>query len=284
MGSTHAEIAASYDVSNDFFRFWLDEQMNYTCALYESESETLEAAQQNKLRLLSDFARVAPGKSVLDIGCGWGACLEYLVRERHVGRAVGITMSPEQRREVIARKLRGVDCVLEDFMKWQTDERFDALLSICMMDHLCSPEEARAGRAVDLYRAFFAKCWALTRPGACFGLQTILRVRVPRDPQDLRDVYFCTHTVFPGGLNPRMEEVIQAASAQWEIVSVHTRREHYRRTTEEWLRRLRLHEERIRSAWGAEVFETYDRYLSTCVRAFDRHYSSIAQYELRRID
>jgi cyclopropane-fatty-acyl-phospholipid synthase len=284
MGSGRNDIQASYDVSNDFFRLWLDEEMNYTCALFEHDSESLEAAQRNKLKFICDFAHVDPSASVLDIGCGWGACLAYLAMERKVARAVGITLSPEQTKAVVDRRLPRTECITDDFSTWETNERFDALVSICMIDHLCSPAEARAGRALDIYRAFFEKCWHLTRPGAWFGLQTILRVRTPRDPRDLEDVYFCTHTIFPGGLNPRAEEVIQSVSPRWELTSMHTRREHYARTTGEWLRRLRLNERTIRARWGDRTFVDYDRYLSTCVRAFERHYSSLAQFQLRRID
>jgi cyclopropane-fatty-acyl-phospholipid synthase len=169
-------------------------------------------------------------------------------------------------------------------MKFETNEKFDALISICMIDHLCSPEEARKGKAVDIYRAYFKKCWELTNPGAWFGLQTILRNRVPRNKKDLEDIYFCTHVIFPGGLNPRLEDIIQAVNPYWEVMQVNSRREHYGRTTGEWLRRMRLNEKAVRAKWGDKVFDDYDRYLSTCVRAFEMHYSSLAQYELRRID
>lgn len=284
MGSSQRQVEVSYDVSNEFFRLWLDERMNYTCAVFESPDQSLEAAQLHKLRILSELAKVTPDKSVLDIGCGWGACLEYLATTRQVKRAVGVTLSTEQAREVAARGIPGVECVQADFMKWKTDEKFDALISICMMDHLCSPEEARKGKAVEIYRRYFEKCWEVTRPGAWFGLQTILRNRTPRDKKDLADVYFCTHVIFPGGLNPRLEDIIQAVNPYWEVMTVHTRREHYGRTTAEWLRRMRDHEKVIRRRWGDSVFDAYDRYLSTCVRAFERHYSGLAQYELRRID
>jgi cyclopropane-fatty-acyl-phospholipid synthase len=294
MGSSKADVEVSYDVSNEFFRLWLDERMNYTSAVFETPEQSLEAAQLNKLRILSDFAKVTADKTVLDIGCGWGACLEYVVSARNVGHAVGVTLSSAQAEEVNARKLPGVSVVTSDFMKLETKERFDSLISICMIDHLCSPEEARAGKAVDIYRAYFKKAWDMANPGAWFGLQTILRNRTPRTSawgalpagtrQDLEDIYFCTHTIFPGGLNPRLEDIIQAVNPYWEVMQVNTRREHYGRTTGEWLRRLRLNEKTIRAKWGDQVFEDYDRYLSTCVRAFDKHYSSLAQYELRRID
>lgn len=284
MGSNKHEVQVSYDVSNEFFRLWLDERMNYTCATYESDNQSLEAAQLNKLAVLSNFAKVTADMRVLDIGCGWGACLEYLVTARGVKEAVGVTLSSAQAAEVNARKIPGVRCVDSDFMKWETDEKFDALISICMMDHLCSPAEAREGKAVDIYRAYFKKCWELTRPGAWFGLQTILRNRIPRDRKDLEDIYFCTHVIFPGGLNPRLEDIMQAVNPYWEVITVKQNRKDYERTTAEWLRRMRLHEATIRTTWGAQVFEDYERYLSTCVTAFDKFYSSLAQYELRRLD
>ena len=153
-----------------------------------------------------------------------------------------------------------------------------------MIDHLVSPEEARLGKAVDIFRKFFRTVHRWTCPGAWFGLQHIVRNRVPRDKKDLADVHWVTHVIFPGGLNPRIEEVVQAVNPYWEIVEMHTRRLDYRRTTSEWRRRLRDHEADIRQRWGDRVFEDYDRYLSTCVNAFDKHYSSLAQYSLRRID
>lgn len=284
MGSNKDEVQVSYDVSNEFFRLWLDERMNYTCAVFESEDQSLEAAQLNKLSILSDFAKVDETSSVLDIGCGWGACLEYLATSRSVKRGVGVTLSSAQAAEVNARKLPGIEVHDADFMKWQHDEKFSAVISICMMDHLCSPEEARQGKAIDIYRSFFKKVHEMTEPGAWFGLQTILRNRTPRRGKDLEDVFFVTKEIFPGGLNPRLEDIITAVNPYWEVMTVYQRRKDYEKTTAEWLRRLRLNEAVIREKWGDKVFVDYERYLDTCVRCFDKFYSSLAQYELRRID
>jgi cyclopropane-fatty-acyl-phospholipid synthase len=284
MGSSKADVEVSYDVSNEFFRLWLDERMNYTSAVYETPDQSLEAAQLNKLHILSEFAKVTPDKRVLDIGCGWGACLEYLATTRKVKDAVGITLSSAMAEEVNARKIPGVNCVAGDFRTHKFDEKFDGIISICMMDHLCSPQEAREGKAIDIYRAFFKKCWEITKPGAWFGLQTILRNRTPRNKAHLEDIYFVTHEIFPGGLNPRLEDIITSVNPYWEVIQCNSRRQDYQRTTGEWQRRLRLNEKVIREKWGNKVYEDYDRYLGTCVMAFDNHYSSLAQYELRRID
>src|SRR5450432_1285925 len=104
MTSTKHEVEVAYDVSNEFFRLWLDERMHYTCAVFEKPNETLEQAQENKSRVLYDFAELNAQKTVLDIGCGWGANLEYLVR-RGVKEAHGITLSSAQFEEINARKI-----------------------------------------------------------------------------------------------------------------------------------------------------------------------------------
>jgi cyclopropane-fatty-acyl-phospholipid synthase len=283
MGSTQREVEVSYDVSNEFFRLWLDERMNYTCALFEG-TDNLELAQQKKLAWLSDAARVEPGATVLDIGCGWGANLEFLALERKVKAAHGITLSSAQHAEITRRKIPGVSASVCSYVDYRPEVKFDSVISICMMEHIVSPEEARAGRAIELYRKYFKLAHSWTRPGAHFGLQTILRNRVPRIPQDLRDVGWVTYKIFPGGITPRLEEIIAAVNPYWEVLEVKTRRLHYKRTCEHWRDRLRHHSKTIVERWGQELLDDYDRYLSTCIRAFEMHYQSLAQYSLRRID
>jgi cyclopropane-fatty-acyl-phospholipid synthase len=283
MGSTQSDVEVSYDVSNEFFRLWLDERMNYTCALFEG-TDNLEEAQLKKLAWLSEAAHVTPESTVLDIGCGWGANLEYLATTRGVREAHGITLSRQQKAEIDRRKLPGVTAEVCSYLDYQPPVKFDSIISICMMEHICSPEEARAGKSVDMYRNYFKLAHRWAKPGAHFGLQTILRNRVPRDTQDLRDLGWVTYTIFPGGITPRLEEIIAAVNPYWEVLEVKSRRLDYKRTTEHWRQRLRDHEKLIRDRWGSQVFEDYDRYLSTCVRAFEKHYQSLAQYSLRRID
>jgi cyclopropane-fatty-acyl-phospholipid synthase len=283
MGSTQSDVEVSYDVDNEFFRLWLDERMNYTCALFEG-TDNLEQAQQKKLAWLSDAAHVTAESTVLDIGCGWGANLEHLALARGVKRAHGITLSSAQHAEITRRGIPGVTASVVSYADYQPEAKFDAIISICMMEHICSPEEARAGRAVELYRNYFKLAHRWTRPGAHFGLQTILRNRVPRNPQDLRDIGWVTYKIFPGGITPRLEEIIAAVNPYWEVVEVQTRRLHYKRTCEHWRDRMRHHEQTIVARWGHQLFADYDRYLSTCIRAFEMHYQSLAQYSLRRID
>jgi cyclopropane-fatty-acyl-phospholipid synthase len=282
MTSTQQEIQVAYDVSNEFFRLWLDEQMHYTSASYLTGNETLEEAQINKCRILYEYAEMTPDKTVLDIGCGWGANLEYHVF-RKTKEAHGITLSPAQHEEIMLRGLPGVRTWCVDYKDFEPPRKYDALQSLEMIDHLCSPAQATQGLAVDLYREYFRKCRSWVEKGAYFGFQAILRNRVPRSRKDLADLKFTADVIFPGGLNPRLEELICAVNPYWEILEMRTQRESYGRTTAEWLRRLRANEVAIRERWGSQVFDDYDRYLSTCVRAFDNHWSSDVQMKLRAI-
>ena len=214
MTSTKREVEVSYDVSNEFFRLWLDERMHYTCAVYERDTDTLEQAQVNKSRVLYDFAELSPEKTVLDIGCGWGANLEY-VALRGIKEAHGITLSSAQLEEINARKLPGVRVWCKDYKDFEAPAPYDSLVSIEMIDHLCSPAQANQGLAVEIYREYFRKCATWVKPGGLFAFQAILRNRVPRTKRDLEDLKFTADVIFPGGLNPRLEELVTAVNPYW---------------------------------------------------------------------
>lgn len=284
MTSTQAEIDRSYSVSNEFFRLWLDENMHYTCAAYDRDDMTLEEAQEHKARILYDFAELDETKTVLDIGCGWGSaidcCVRFGIREAH-----GITLSTEQlvychERGLPESKAKFILC---DYALYEPAEKYDGLVSVEMIDHLCSPAQARDGLAVQLYRAYFDRLAQWVAPGAAFGFQAILRNRIPRNRKDLEDLAFTADVIFPGGLNPRIEELVQAISPNWELEQLIMRRTDYGRTTGEWLRRMRQHEAYIRATWGDQLFDDYERYLDTCVRGFANHWSGDVQMKLRRI-
>ncbi|MDP3276678.1 MAG: class I SAM-dependent methyltransferase [Deltaproteobacteria bacterium] len=284
MTSTKDEVDIAYSLSNDFFSLWLDERMHYTSAVYESEGESLEQAQKNKSRVLYEYAELGPTKTVLDIGCGWGANIE-VISALGIGDAHGITLSTAQYDECVARKIPNSKFWIMDYKDWEPPhgEKYDGLVSIEMIDHLVSPAQARQGLAIDIYREYFRKCSTWVKPGGHFGFQAILRNRVPRTRKDLQDLAFTADVIFPGGLNPRLEELVAAVNPYWEIVELKTRRVHYGKTTAEWLRRLELNETKIKNEWGTQVYDDYVRYLSTCVRAFANHWSSDVQMKLQHI-
>ncbi|KJH69476.1 class I SAM-dependent methyltransferase [Aliterella atlantica] len=281
--STQAEIAVSYDVSNDFFRLWLDKRMIYTCALFEG-TDDLETAQFNKLKWFHEAVRADPNKRLLDIGCGWGGTIEFFSQEMGLKDVTGITLSPAQYSEIKAKSIPGLSVECVSYTDYQPKKKFDAIVSIGMFEHIATPEQARTGEHISIYRNYFRRAWEWTNPGSWFGLQSVVGFRVPRDRYDVQEISWVTSTIFPGAITPRLEAIAASVNPYWEIMEVKTRREHYAKTTTEWLRRLQNNDLLIRQRWGDEKFAEYERYLSACVMAFEKGYQSLVQIALRRVD
>jgi len=282
--STQDEVEVSYGVSNDFFKLWLDERMNYTCALFEG-TDNLEEAQDKKLARLSTLAGIdSRTESVLDIGCGWGANIEYQATVNKVPHVHGFTLSKEQHAICVGRDLPNTTATCENYLDYKAPRQFDAIMSICMVEHVVRPEDARAGRAIELYRDYFRRAHSWSKPGTKFGLQAITRCGVPRTRKELDDLRHATYTIFPGAVTPRVEDLIVAAHPYYEVMTMYSMRDHYQRTCEHWLMRLQKNEQYIRKTWGDQVYSDYDRYLSTCITAFIKSWQSLHQFSLRRLD
>jgi cyclopropane-fatty-acyl-phospholipid synthase len=282
--ATAAEIQSTYDApGTEFYRLWLDRRMAYSCALW-GPGDTLETAQEAKLGFLHDLAHVTPGHRVLDIGCGWGASLEYGARVRGVRRSTGITLSPAQRQEVERREIPGVDAIVVDYRDFAPEEPFDAVISMGMLEHIATPEQARRGQHLEVFRDYFGRVHRWARPGAWFALQTILMGRLPRRREDIEDMAIATRRVFPGSKCGRLEDLVRAAGAAWEVMEVFTRRDDYVRTAAAWVERLEANEVRIREGWGEELYRDYLHCMVSTVRAFECGYAYPAQIALRRTD
>lgn len=288
--STQTEVEVSYDVGNDFFKIILDSEMNYTCGIFEGADEfaptdDLEQAQVNKLDRLHRLAHIGPKtKRVLDIGCGWGANLNHLAVARKVPESIGITLSRAQHEKIVERKIPNVKAFVQSYEDYSPAEKFDAILCICMMEHISTPEDARSGRHLKLYRDFFRRCHEWSNPGSFMSLQAIIRLKVPRNRQDLIDVNWTTYEIFPGGISLRLEDVYMSVSPYYEVMECKTFRSSYMKTTAAWRDKLRANQDEIVKRWGKKVYDDYERYLSTCVTSFEKSYQSLAQYQLRRVD
>jgi cyclopropane-fatty-acyl-phospholipid synthase len=128
-------IAAHYDLGNDFYSAWLDATMTYSCARFASPGDTLEEAQLRKVRTLLDRLEVAPGKRLLDIGCGWGTlAIEAAKRGAAV---VGLTLSTEQKAWAEAKIAEAgfsdrIEIRLQDYR--DTPGQFDLIASVEMVE------------------------------------------------------------------------------------------------------------------------------------------------------
>ena len=159
-----------YDVSNDFFRLFLDESMTYSCAIFSRGATTLEEAQEAKLDLVCTKLALQEGERVLDVGCGWGSFALHAAQHYGV-HVVGITLSPSQAE--LARR-RVADAGLEDRVEIRlTDyralegEKYDAIASIGMVEHVGSNQ-------IDVYAQQLA---SLLEPGGRLLNHGIARLR-----------------------------------------------------------------------------------------------------------
>ncbi len=286
--STRTEVDYAYGISNDFFRLWLDRSMNYTCARFADLNDggnDLDAAQDNKLRWISRLADIGPQtRRVLDIGCGWGANLEYQATVNQVSEVHGFTLCRRQYEFCRDRRLPNTTVSCEDYRDYVPAVTFDAVTCICMMEHIARPEDARSGRHITLYRDFFRRIRSWTQPGARLAVQVITRNRVPRHRRDLDDIRHANNVIFPGGMTPRIEDLLVAANPAFEVMEMHALRLHYQRTCEHWLSRLEQHRTEIIARFGGGVYFDHARYLQTCIRAFANNWQSLHQLSLRRVD
>lgn len=227
-GSRH-NIAAHYDLGNAFYRRWLDQGMNYSSAIFAG-CESLEEAQEAKLKRVADLLDLSGDEKVLEIGCGWGALLERLARQ-HGCSVTGITLSEEQLAFARSRLAKEVgngaaEVRLQDYR--DVSERYDRIASIEMI-------EAVGER---YWTTYFNKIRSALKQGGTVVLQAITiderRYETYRAQPD-----FIQRHIFPGGMLPTvsiMETIAKRAGLS--LVHQETFPDSYARTLEEWRNRF----------------------------------------------
>jgi cyclopropane-fatty-acyl-phospholipid synthase len=219
-----------YDISNDFFRLWLDSRMVYSCAYFTSPQDSLEEAQRRKLDYVCRKLRLRPGERFLDVGCGWGALIFHAARHYHVV-AQGITLSEQQARfanQRIRQARLGARCraLVCDYRELEAGQPYDKIASVGMIEHV-------GAARLDEY---FACLWRALRPGGALlnhGIERPAGEPTPQEPN------FISRYVFPDGeLMPLSTVLRSAALAGFEPRDVESLREHYALTLRHWVRRL----------------------------------------------
>jgi len=256
-----------YDVSNDFFALLLDESMTYSCALFSRGARTLEEAQVAKLELVCTKLALREDERVLDVGCGWGSFALHAA-SRHGVRVVGITLSPTQaelaRRRVIEAGLEGrVEIRIADYRDMR-DERFDAIASIGMVEHVGASQ-------IDVYAAQLA---ALLEPGGRLLNHGIARLR----HGEAEAGPFSERYVFPDAAPLHVSRVILALErAGIEPVHVEGLRRDYAETLSHWIERLDANRARAELLAGPERVRVWRLYLRAARNGFRTGFTSVFQ-------
>jgi cyclopropane-fatty-acyl-phospholipid synthase len=263
-------IAAHYDLGNDFYGTWLDPGMTYSSALFSSGANDLEGAQAAKYRTLARDTGIGPKDHVLEIGCGWGGFAEFVARE--IGcRVTAITVSKKQQEFAAARIARAgladrVEVRLQDYR--DTSGQYDRIASIEMFEAV----------GEKYWPVFFRKLKNCLKPGGVAGLQ-IITINEHAFPTYRRRPDFIQRYIFPGGMLPT-PSILKALGAEHGLTCLRERvfAQDYARTLAEW-------RERFSASWGRLVPLGFDErfrrlwefYLHYCEAGFRTEYIDVRQ-------
>lgn len=262
------DVRAHYDLSDDFFRLFLDRRMVYSCAYFAEAAESLEHAQERKLDLVCRKLALRPGDELLDIGCGWGALLIWAAGHYGV-RGCGLTLSQNQaaeaRRRVAAAGLGDRVEIAERHYSELPAGRFDKVASVGMVEHVGVPR----------YGEYFDAVLRTLRPGGLLLNHGITRAR--HAPGRSGGDFILEH-VFPGAeLDDIAHTLAVIEETGFEVVDVQALRPHYALTLREWARRFRARRHEAARLVPERVLRTWDLYLPGCARAFDEGWIGVHQ-------
>lgn len=277
-GAGRQAIEHHYDVGRDFYRLWLDDRMVYSCALWTGElDEDLEAAQVAKLAWHADAARAGAGSRVLDVGCGWGALMRYMLEERNVGHVTGLTLSSDQ--ASAAPSSSRSDVRLEDWRDHDPGLAYDAIVSVGAFEHFSRPELDRAARRL-VYRGFFERCAGWLEEDGRLSLQTIAWEDLDPDLATLSP--FFSEEIFPESALPQLSDIVEAAEARFRLVSLRSDAEQYSQTLRLWQRRLEAGKDRACELVGRATYRRYLSYLRISRAMFDRRVCTLYRIVFER--
>lgn len=238
-------VGFAYDVGNDFFRWMLGPSMVFTCAIWPHPDATLDEAQENKLRIVTEKARIEPHHRVVDLGCGWGALAGYI--RKHTGaRVKGLALS---RNQIDWAREHHPDCEFEYRDVASLEGCFDRIVSVGLAEHV--------GRAN--FPAFLRLVCDRLAPGGRFVMHTMQSYEgVLMASRRDRWVSFGSVTM-PNGDVPSDVDIVRAALATGQLRILHTETYglHYARTGQAWLENLMAHRDAVKAAYSEEVYRTW---------------------------
>jgi cyclopropane-fatty-acyl-phospholipid synthase len=245
------DLEFTYSLIDRIFRLSLGELADFSGAKYDGEfSLSLEEAQRRKHEYVAEQLGIGPDRRVLDLGCGWGALLDFIRSRGAAG--VGVTLSSAQ---VAACRRHGLDVHLYDARRVTRESfgPFDAVASLGAFEHFCSPEDYRAGRQEEIYRDLFSQIAGVLPEQGRFYLQTMVfgpnmppAEQIDLDallalPERDTDAWYVAlmGRQFPGSWLPfGQEQIIRSAEPHFRLVSSMSGRLDYIETISQWNRRI----------------------------------------------
>ena len=270
VGKAQANVAHHYDLGNPFYRLFLDRSMQYSCAYFANDSDTLEDAQRNKMRLIAAKLDLKPGQKILDIGSGWGGLALYLARMENVD-VTGVTLSKEQHALSNARAQKAgladrVRFKLIDYR--QLPGTFDRIVSVGMFEHV----------GVGHYNEFFARINDLLTGDGMMLLHSIGHMSPPGTASPWLRKY-----IFPGAYSPAMSEVFASTeqNSLW-VDDVEILRLHYAKTLAHWQQRFEANRAEVEKMYDAKFCRMWEFYLVSAEMMFRTGSQMVFQMQLSK--
>ena len=263
-------VAHHYDISDDLYKLFLDSKMQYSCAYFKNENDTLETAQNNKINHIIKKLNLKPNQKVLDIGSGWGS-LAIEIAKQSKCEVTGITLSENQynyaNKKAKENNLKNqVQFKLADYRNLK--EKFDRIVSVGMFEHV--------GR--KFYKTFFKQVKNLLNDEGLALIHTIGSINGPRDPQPWISKY-----IFPGGYTPSMSEITGPIEKSGLIISdLEVLRMHYAHTLRNWKERCIKNKTKIIEMFDEKFFRMWEFYLTSCEMKFKWGDQVVFQFQLTK--
>jgi cyclopropane-fatty-acyl-phospholipid synthase len=263
-------VAHHYDLSNDLYDLFLDPKKQYSCAYFKNENDSLETAQNNKIKHIIKKLNIKPNQKVLDIGCGWGSLAIDIARSTQC-EVTGITLSENQFNYCVnkAKELNLENQVTFKLIDYrQLNEKFDRIVSIGMFEHV--------GR--KFYKNYFKQVEKLLSKNGISLIHNIGSVNPPRDPHP-----WITKYIFPGGYTPSLSEVTAPIEKAGLIVSdIEVLKMHYSHTLRHWKENCIANKEKIIQMFDEKFFRMWEFYLASCESAFKWGDQVVYQFQLTK--
>lgn len=276
----YRQIQHHYDVSDDFYKVFLDPTLTYSCAYFERDEMTLEQAQIAKIDLALGKLDLQPGMTLLDVGCGWGATMRRAAQV-YGAKVIGLTLSRNQFEHVKAsideHELAGVEVRLQGWEEF--DGSADRIVSIGAFEHFRR----------ERYEAFFDRTYRMLPPDGRMLLHTIVghtladlrRMGIPVTRENALFHIFIKRQIFPGGQLPQPALVTRlAGQAGFGTERIQALQLHYARTLDYWAQALEEHRDEAVARTSDEVYERYMRYLTGCAAHFRSGHIDVMQFTL----
>lgn len=263
-------VAHHYDLSCHFYRLFLDDDLQYSCAYFHSPDASLEQAQADKKAHIARKLLLGQGNRVLDIGCGWGGMGLTLARD-YAARVTGVTLSTEQQ---LAASQRAREEGLDDRARFRLQDyrhvegQFDRIVSVGMFEHVGVPH----------YDEYFRNIRDRLDEAGVALIHTIGRCT----PPGISNPWIARY-IFPGGYIPAMSEVLTSIERSGLVVTdVEVLRYHYADTLHHWHRRFMMNIDTVREIYSERFCRMWRFYLAISEAAFRGGDLVVFQFQLGR--